>query len=98
MSGESLTFDNNKTEAHQTNLNPQHTPLCEHVRLAIKNYFSQLDGHCSGELYDLVINEVEKPLIETTLSHCGFNQSKTATMLGISRSTLRKKIALHHIK
>jgi len=86
------------TESPQTNLNRQRTPLCEHVRVAVKSYFSQLDGHCPGELYDLVINEVEKPLIETTLSHCGFNQSKTATMLGISRSTLRKKIAQHRIK
>ena len=73
-------------------------PLCEHVRAAVKEYFAQLDGHSSGDLYSLVMQEVEKPLIETTLSHCGFNQSKAAIVLGISRSTLRKKMALYDLE
>lgn len=84
------------------NLHPDNkdscTPLCEHVRSAVEEYFAQLDGHSSGELYNLVMQEAEKPLISTTLSHCGFNQSKTAVVLGISRSTLRKKMALYDLE
>ncbi|RLA17224.1 MAG: Fis family transcriptional regulator [Gammaproteobacteria bacterium] len=74
------------------------TPLCEHVRSAVEEYFAQLDGHSPGELYNLVMQEAEKPLIKTTLSHCGFNQSKAAIVLGISRSTLRKKMALYNLE
>lgn len=55
-------------------------------------YFSQLDGHDSSGLYDLVLAEVEKPLLETTLKYANFNQTKTAKLLGLSRSTLRKKL------
>jgi len=73
-------------------------PLCEHVHAAVEEYFAQLDGHSSGDLYNLVMQEAEKALIETTLSHCGFNQSKTAIVLGISRSTLRKKMALYNLE
>jgi Fis family transcriptional regulator len=40
----------------------------------------------------MVIDEVEKPLLEVTLKHTGYNQSKAAKALGLSRSTLRKKI------
>lgn len=43
-------------------------------------------------LYDLVIQQVEKPLIEILLSFNQGNQSKTASMLGLNRNTLRKKI------
>ena len=42
-------------------------------------------------LYDIVIEQVEKPLIELSLAYKG-NQIKTAKMLGINRNTLKKKI------
>ena len=73
---------------------PRHsTPvLCEQVRLALKDYFDKLDGHEVSNLHALVLNEVERPLLQAALEHCGFNQSKAAQMLGLSRSTLRKKI------
>ncbi|MGI9210912.1 MAG: helix-turn-helix domain-containing protein, partial [Methylococcaceae bacterium] len=45
----------------------------------------------------MVMSEVEKPLIEAVLEQCGQNQCRTAEMLGLSRSTLRKKIAQYGI-
>lgn len=72
-------------------------PLCAHVKIAVEHYFSQLNGHDSTGLYSMVISEVEKPLIQSALKHTGFNQCKTAKILGISRSTLRNKIALYDI-
>ena len=71
--------------------------LCDHVRMALRQYFSRLDGHEATNLYDMVIGEVEKPLIEIVLEHCGHNQSKAAVILGLSRSTLRKKMTEHTI-
>jgi Fis family transcriptional regulator, factor for inversion stimulation protein len=43
-------------------------------------------------LYHIVIEAVERPLLKTVLHHVGGNQSLAARMLGISRSTLRKKL------
>ncbi len=67
--------------------------LSEHVRLAVKDYLARLDGDEVINLYNMVLNEVERPLIQTVLEQCGQNQSKAAQMLGLSRSTLRKKMA-----
>lgn len=67
-------------------------PLSEHVRQAVEAYFSHLNGHEFSGLYQLVLSEVEKPLLETALKHADYNQSKAAKILGLSRSTLRKKL------
>ena len=72
-------------------------PLGECVRAALKQYFAQLDGHEATNLHAMVIGEVEKPLIETVLDQCGHNQSKAAQVLGLSRSTLRKKMIQYGI-
>jgi len=66
--------------------------LSNHVKQALELYFSQLKGHETANLYNLVIGEVEKPLLETVLAQCGYNQTKAAKTLGLSRSTLRKKL------
>lgn len=71
--------------------------LGECVRQALRQYFNQLDGYEVTDLYGMVIGEVEKPLIEAVLEQCGQNQSKAAQMLGLSRSTLRKKISFYSI-
>lgn len=72
--------------------------LSEQVRLALRRYFAKLDGYQPTGLYAMVVNEVEKPLIETVLEQCGHNQSKAAQVLGLSRSTLRKKMTQHGIE
>jgi Fis family transcriptional regulator len=68
------------------------TPLSQCVKKAVDKYFSQLNGHKAAGLHALVISEVEKPLIEAALDHSGYNQTKAAKVLGLSRSTLRKKM------
>jgi Fis family transcriptional regulator len=74
----------------------EHT-LSDHVRSCVEDYFAHLNGHDSTNLYQLVLNEVEKPLLETALKHADFNQSKAAKVLGLSRSTLRKKLEQYGI-
>jgi Fis family transcriptional regulator len=46
----------------------------------------------------MVIEEVERPLIETVLDYAQGNQTQAARLLGISRSTLRKKMAHYGIR
>lgn len=76
---------------------PAAVPLSAHVKQAVDLYFSQLKGHDASDLYAMVICEVEKPLLEVTLQHTGFNQTKAAKILGLSRSTLRKKLEQYGI-
>lgn len=69
--------------------------LSAHVKQAVDDYFAQLNGHAAADLYAMVLSEVEKPLLETALYHSGQNQTKAAKALGLSRSTLRKKLELY---
>ena len=71
--------------------------LSIHVKKTVEQYFLQLNGHDTSGLHAMVIAEVEKPLIESVLEHCGQNQTKASKILGLSRSTLRKKIELYNI-
>ncbi len=67
-------------------------PLGECTSSAMSNYFKNLNGHQVTDLYDLVMSEVERPFLATVMEHVNHNQTKAAFMLGISRSTLRKKL------
>ena len=71
--------------------------LREFVRQEVKEYFEKIDGYPIDKVYNLVIGEVEKPLIEETIYYCKGNQSKASELLGISRGTLRKKMKQYGI-
>ena len=72
--------------------------MARHVRKSLKEYFRDLDGEepCCG-MFNMVMDCVEKPLIEMVLEHAGGNQTRASEMLGINRNTLRKKMQQHGI-
>lgn len=72
-------------------------PLNGHVRSALQHYFKDLDGHMPEDLYRMVLSEVERPLFETVLKHCGSNLTLASRLLGINRATLRKKLSYYGI-
>jgi Fis family transcriptional regulator len=65
------------------------------VRRAIDSYFRDLDGERPGRIYDMVIQCVERPMIETVLARVDGNQTQAAELLGMNRNTLRKKMREH---
>jgi Fis family transcriptional regulator len=67
------------------------------VREAVNQYFQDLGGEEPHALHAMVIEAVEKPLLEAVLQRAEGNQSKAAEWLGINRNTLRRKLSLHHI-
>jgi len=69
--------------------------LRKEVERSMDKYFSHLGEASVTNLYDLVLNEVEGPLLEAVLKHTGSNQSKASIMLGLNRGTLRKKLKKH---
>ena len=87
----------NPDSVDRRNINLEHRnsssiPLSAYIKQAIDLYFAQLKGHDVAGLHAMVISEVEKPLLEAALEHSGYNQTKAAKALGLSRSTLRKKL------
>ena len=67
-------------------------PLRKHTEDALEQYFESLNGDRPGDLYDLVIGEVERPLFKAVMDFTDGNQSQAAGILGINRGTLRKKL------
>lgn len=67
-------------------------PLSAMVAQAVTRYFNNLDGQATTNLYELVLNQVEEPLLTIVMQQVRGNQSKAAEMLGINRGTLRKKL------
>jgi len=78
-------------------LNSDKKPLCKHTEDALDQYFATLNGDRPGELYDLVIGEVERPLFKAVMDFTRGNQSQAAGILGINRGTLRKKLRTYSI-
>jgi Fis family transcriptional regulator len=70
-------------------------PLHDSVRQALESYFTQLKGQSPNNLYELVLAEVEVPLIEAVMEYTKSNQSRAAILLGLSRGTLRKKLKIY---
>ncbi|MDO8893983.1 MAG: helix-turn-helix domain-containing protein [Nitrosomonas sp.] len=68
------------------------------IRKAIGGYLNDLDGEKPGNLYSMVIQSVEKPLIEIAIQHTKGNQTQAAELLGINRNTLRQKMKQFQIK
>ena len=73
-------------------------PLKDEVRKAMKRYFLQLDQKNNPiDVYHMVLNEVEPPLLDAVMKFSNDNQSKAAKILGMNRTTLRTKLKKYNI-
>mgnify|MGYP003572744579 CR=1 FL=1 len=71
--------------------------LADHIKTVLDNYFNDLEGHQPTQLYQLVLQEIERPMLETVMKYTRGNQSKAAIVLGLNRGTLRKKLKQYDI-
>ena len=67
-------------------------PLRDSVKQAVNKYLKQLDNTNIENLYELVMAEVEAPMLEEIMTFTRGNQTRASIMLGINRGTLRKKL------
>lgn len=73
-------------------------PLRHIIEDALHHYFAHLDPDSPPtRLYDFILKEVEVPLLQKALKFANGNQSKAASMLGISRNTLRRKMTFYQL-
>ncbi len=70
--------------------NPQ--TLRDSVEIAMRNYFANLDGQDVTNVHQMVLTEVEAPMLEAVMRYCRDNQTKASRVLGLNRGTLRKKL------
>lgn len=76
-------------------LTQKNQPLHDSVRQSLENYLSKLNGQWPSNLYELILGEVEAPLMEAVMEYTRGNQSRAAIVLGLSRGTLRKKLKMY---
>jgi Fis family transcriptional regulator len=76
----------------------QTNEIADCVRRSLERYFKDLDGARPRTIYDMVLKNVERPMLEIVLMQAEGNQTIAAEMLGINRNTLRKKIQSLKIK
>lgn len=62
------------------------------VERSVDQYLKILDNPETANLYDLVLEQIEEPLLKRVLKYVRNNQVRAAKLLGISRGTLRKKM------
>lgn len=67
----------------------------EAIIRSLEKYFRDLDGQTPSGVYDMVIQAVERPLLEVVMREADGNQVRASEMLGINRNTLRKKLLNH---
>lgn len=96
MNNEALIPDTGSEEVSaggQTQLaQPQQQSLRDAVEQAMENYFRHLDGQMVTDVYDMVLSEIEAPMLEVVMKYTRHNQTRAAQMLGLNRGTLRKKL------
>ncbi len=90
-----MANDNNKNGSLKSKNGKK--PLCKHTEDALDQYFNTLSGDRPGDLYDLVIGEVERPLFKAVMDYTQGNQSQAAGILGLNRGTLRKKLRIYSL-
>ncbi|MEZ5659672.1 MAG: helix-turn-helix domain-containing protein [Burkholderiaceae bacterium] len=70
----------------------------EVVTRSLERYLRDLEGTNPQPIYDMVIDAVERPMLEVVMRHARHNQVRASEMLGINRNTLRKKLQHHGIR
>lgn len=80
-----------------TTVNHDSLPLRSYVEQAIRQYLETVDEEDISDLYQLILNEVEAPLLAVVLEKTAGNQTKSAQILGLNRGTLRTKLKNHHL-
>ncbi|MEB4590116.1 helix-turn-helix domain-containing protein [Candidatus Thiothrix sp. Deng01] len=69
--------------------------LCDVARQHLQAHLAELGENEARNIRRLMLDEVERPVLELMLHHTHGNQSKAAIALGISRTTLRAKLKHH---
>ena len=85
------------TEQTLSNPDFSNNSLSDHVTQMLEVYFNTLEEQHASDVYEMVLQQVEKPMIEFVLEQTQNNQSQAANILGMNRNTLKKKIQKYKV-
>ena len=85
------------TQNKKKKFNGEGRQLGNQVSKSMRKYFKELDGEKPTDIYNMVLKEVELPLLEIVMKECNDNQSKASKILGLNRGTLRTKLKEHKL-
>jgi Fis family transcriptional regulator, factor for inversion stimulation protein len=71
--------------------------LRDSVTAAVRKYLDELDGQLSTNVYEMVLAEIEAPLLTEIMAYTRNNQTRASLMLGLNRGTLRKKLKQYNL-
>jgi Fis family transcriptional regulator, factor for inversion stimulation protein len=78
------------SEAHKVS-------IAQCIEMNLKQYFADLEGETPCAVYDMVLQQMELPLLRCIMEVCDHNQTRAAQILGLNRNTLRKKLVQHRL-
>ena len=76
-------------------MSKKHIDEC--IRASLEQYFRDLRGAEPHSMHAMIIDAVEKPLLDVVMHYAEGNQSRAAEWLGINRNTLRRKLLEHKL-
>jgi len=91
------TYTMDKPISQSETVSVESKTLRDSVEKALENYFQQLDGQEVTDVYQMVLNEIEAPLLESVMLFTRNNQTKASEVLGLNRGTLRKKLKQYRL-
>lgn len=71
--------------------------IAQCIEMNLRQYFADLEGEVPCAVYDMVLQQVELPLLRCVMDICEQNQTRAAQMLGLNRNTLRKKLTQYQL-
>lgn len=71
--------------------------IAQCIEVNVRQYFADLDGETPCAVYDMVLQQMELPLLRCVMDVCENNQTRAAQILGLNRNTLRKKLMQYHL-
>jgi Fis family transcriptional regulator len=89
---QAANFSNISLIEQRETLPQQESTLRSAVEKSLRRFFQNLEDEPVSDLHQMVMSEVEAPLLEAVMRYTGNNQSKASIMLGLNRGTLRTKL------
>ena len=86
-----------KSKSTEQDLHGETLTLREQVSRALEDYLTKLGDIPPVNLYQMVLQEIEIPLLQEVMRYTNGNQSKASVILGLNRGTLRKKLKLYNL-
>ena len=95
LRAEHVQFEN---EQDAVSLAESHEALVDRLKQRVDDLVPEILHQADERAHANLIDLVEEALINRALRQCGYNQARTARMLGISRNTLRHRIKKYNIR